>query len=250
MQKIRDEKTLTGLLGFLWNDPETPGASPHIFVSDEWSLLKDRVLELGAHRENGVEGTGRDLKEVIQKVTPEIATVIVDLGGAEDLRSHTSLGYDEGIPVGERAAIETVYRLRDQSVSLNGFVDQSLDLLRDRGFSYDYGYSDDYCDGLHRGIMNIVETSEGRIAALDLALNLNDAEAFEVEAHERYSAGWLGARLSKLTLEPGVGYPIPIVEVRVEDLDLPEETVSGAETWWARSPRWSRRAPTRACRTS
>jgi hypothetical protein len=193
-RKIRDTDTLEGLLGFLWT--EIPGTTPHIFVSDSWTVLKDRCLELGAHRENGVEGTGRDLREVIQPITREIAQAISDLGGAEDLRTHTSLGYDDGIEVGERAAIETVYWLRYESVSLNGFIDQSLDRLAERGFASKYGYSDDYCDGLYRGIVNVVEKSESRIAALDLALALASAEN-DKPAEERWAIGWLSQALAE-----------------------------------------------------
>jgi hypothetical protein len=208
---IRDTETLRGLLGFTHN--EVDGAAPRVYASDSFAVLKDKVLELGAHRIDGQEGTGRDLREVIQKIdTPQLAETIVALGGAVDLRTHTSRGYDDGIPLGERAAIETVYRLRDESVSLDGFVDQTLDLLKERGYSYDNGYSDDVMDGLYRGTMNIVETSEGRIAALDLGYNLQDAETFEKEAHERFQAGWFTRRLNTVSLAPGAGYPIPIVE--------------------------------------
>ncbi len=49
-------------LGFVKDDT--------VYLGDSFELLKDKVLELGAHREAGVKGTGRDLREIILPITP------------------------------------------------------------------------------------------------------------------------------------------------------------------------------------
>jgi hypothetical protein len=56
-----------------------------VYVSSSFETLKDKALELGAHRINGEPGTGRDLRKIIQPITADLLVafladfVIVDL---------------------------------------------------------------------------------------------------------------------------------------------------------------------------
>ena len=121
MRHLTDPKQLRGLFGFLHN--EVDGAAPRPYVSDSWTLLKGKVLELGAHRVDGEEGTGRDLREVIQRIdSHELARTVAALNPI-DLRTHTELGYDEGIDVGREIGLEIVWSFRDETLSLNGFIE-------------------------------------------------------------------------------------------------------------------------------
>jgi hypothetical protein len=174
MRHLTDPKQLRGLYGFLHN--EVDGAAPRPYVSNDWTLLKDKCLELGAHRINGEEGTGRDLKLVIQRIdSHELARTVAALNPI-DLRTHTELGYDEGIEIGERFAQLVIWENRNESFSLNQFLAVTLTAARNAGYTAEYGYSDDFVDGVHRGACNVTATSGTRLQALDDALEAESAK--------------------------------------------------------------------------
>ena len=185
---LTDPKQLRGLFGFLHN--EVDGAAPRPYVSNDWTLLKDKCLELGAHRINNEEGSGRDLREVIQRIdSNELARTICALNPV-DLRTHVELGYDEGIDCGERFAAIVVWNRRNQSMSFTALLNESINAAHDAGYSSEYGYSPDFVDGIHRGILNKTETSEARVATLDDKL-VEESDRFPgVPASELLAGGY------------------------------------------------------------
>ena len=190
---LTDPKHLRGLFGFLHN--EVPGAAPRPYVSNDWTLLKNKCLELGAHRIDGEEGTGRDLKDVISRIdSNDLAATIAALG-AVDLRTHVELGYDEGIEVGERFAAIVVWNRRNQTMTAIAFLNESINAALDAGYSREYGYSDDFVDGIHRGILNKTETTEARVATLDDKL-VEESDRFPgIPASELLAGGYDATRI-------------------------------------------------------
>ncbi len=151
-----------------------------VYLSDSFALLKDKVLELGAHRIGGEPGTGVDIRKVIERVDPEALNALARDYPLEYLdeeetvneqeNDNSDLGYADGYEVGRETALEIVWKFRNERISLDGLIDQSYELSDSRGYGEDNGYSEDFLNGLYKGFLSRFETSAARVAALDEAL--------------------------------------------------------------------------------